>query len=107
MRTSQTIRNAGLAGGSRALHGAPEDGPHPSAGGGKRRKANKNARMQPRAASIVPSRRQPTDRRAPVWGGLLCAEQWAYLYRPATGQACRKHAGRTAEMGVGTQAELT
>ena len=62
MRTSQTIRNAALAEGSRASHGAPEDGPYPSAGRAKLRKANRNRQIGRPAQSIRRSWRQPTSR---------------------------------------------
>ena len=62
MRTAQTIRNAALAEGSRASHGAPEDGPYPSAGRAKLRKANRNRQIGRPAQSIRRSWRQPTSR---------------------------------------------
>jgi hypothetical protein len=79
MRTSQTIRSAALAEGSRALHGAPEDGPHPSAGGAKRRKANRNRQIGRPAQSIRRSWRQPTSRMEAVWCVFMCAERGDFL----------------------------
>lgn len=73
MRTSQTVRNAARAEGSRALHGAPEDGPHRPLEEHSDERQTEIGRLgvQPNQYGVV------GDSQSPEWrpyGAYLCAQ---------------------------------
>ena len=78
MRTSQTIRTAALAEGSRALHGAPEDGPHRPLEERSDERQAKIGRLgvQPNQYGAVGDSQPPEWR---PYGAYLCAQNSTFF----------------------------